>query len=135
MIGMKEKSFCCVDEFMEDLFNTYDYIEKYECISVYAHADVISEIFRELTRTYYKGELFEFGIINFDGGGYDYDEEYLLTINGDQTVWIERALNKDKVIRGDAFINYVHADCNSKILIKLEDWEQRVIVFDYDECE
>lgn len=119
---------------MEELFNIYECVGEYEAVSVYAHADVISEIFRELAYTYYEDEPFELGIIEFDGGGYDYNREYLLTINDDRKVWIERAWNKDMVIQGDAIVNFVHADCNSKILLKLEDWEQKIMIFDY-ECE
>lgn len=133
---MKETNYCCIDCFMEEVFNIYGYIGEYEAISIYAHADVISEIFRELSYTYYEDEPFKLGIIDFDGGGYEYDKEYILTINDDKTIWIDPAWNDDRVIQGDSFISFVHADCNSKILLKLEEWEQKVAIFDYDgECE
>ena len=132
MIKMKETNYCCIDCFMEEVFNIYGYIGEYEAISIYANADVISEIFRELAYTYYEDEPFELGIIDFDGGQYDYVREYLLTINDDKTIFIEPVWNGDVVIQGDSFINFVHADCNSKILLKLEDCEQKIAIFDYD---
>lgn len=129
---MKERNYCCVNQFMDDLFNIYDYIGEYESICIYAHADVISELLRELAHTYYEDEPFELGIINFDGGVYDYGKEYLLSINDDKTIWVEPCWHEDAIIYGEGFVNFVHADCNSKILLKLEDWEQKVVAFDYD---
>ena len=86
---MKEKNFCCIDDFLDDLFNMYGYVNKYDCITIYANADIISEIFRCLAWITYDDEYFEIGQINFDCDGHDYDKEFILSINDDKTIWIQ----------------------------------------------
>ncbi|HHT97420.1 MAG TPA: hypothetical protein GXZ90_05970 [Clostridiales bacterium] len=132
---MKEKNFCCIDNFLDDLFNMYGYVNKYDCITIYANADIISEIFRSLAWITYDDEDFEIGQINFDCDGHDYDKEFILSINDDKTIWIQPAWDGCVVTKGCGIVNYIHADCNSKILIELENCKQKVAIFDYGKHE
>ena len=88
---VKYTEFCCEHCLTEQLLTALQLIREYECIDLIADADVITEVLRTLLNVEIDGEMFTLGMVDIDGGGYDYESEYILSINDDKTVWCEKA--------------------------------------------
>jgi hypothetical protein len=136
---VQETEFCCPVCLTEELINALQLTRDYECIDLIADADVITEVMRVLLNSEVNGEMFTLGMVNIDGGGYDYGMEYTLTINDDYTIWVEptwRDVDGEmELYNSEAFVTYVYGDCNSKILQQLNKNKNRVMIFDLDEDE
>ena len=133
---VQETEFCCPICLTEEIITALKTTEGDGCIDLIANSDVITDVMRVLLNSEVDGEMFTLGMVNIDGG-YDYDMEHTLTINNDHTIWVEPTWrNFDgemKLYDTEAYITYVHDDCNSKILQKLNINKNRVMIFDFEE--
>lgn len=126
---------CCEHCLTEELLTALQFAREYESIDLIADADIITEVLRTLLNVEVDGEIFTLGMVNIDGG-YDYDMEHTLTINNDHTIWVEPTWRKIdgemKLYDTEAYITYLHGDCNSRILQKLEKDKNNVVIFDFE---
>lgn len=133
----QETEFCCPSCLAEELIDALQFTREYEGIDLIAKADVITEVLRTLLSVEIDDKVFNVGVIELDGGEYDYAGEYTLTINDDYTIWIEpswREINGEmKLLNTEAYITYLSGDCDSKILQKLEKDDHNVMIFNFDE--
>ena len=128
--------FCCPHCLTNELITALQIIRDFECIDLIADADVVTEVLRNLLNVEVNGKMFTIGMIDIDGGAYDYGMEYTLTINDDMTIWVEptwREIKGEiKLYDTDAYITYLYGDCDSSILQKLEDDNAKVMIFDFE---
>ena len=128
---------CCEQCLAEELITALQFAREYECIDLIADADVITEVLRTLLNVEIDGERFTIGMVTIDGGGYDYEKEYTLSINDDLSIWCEPTIRyidgKETLYDTEAYITFIHGDCDSKILQKLEKDKHNVVIFDFED--
>ena len=134
---IQETEFCCPTCLAAELIESAQCAREFEGIELYAKADVITGVLRELLNFKVDGEFLKIGKIDIDGGEYDYCGEYLLTISDDNSIWIQEAWNtyggNCKLYDSDAYLIFVHEDCNSKILQKLQKDKKNVVLFEIED--
>ena len=135
--SIKYTEFCCEHHLTEEILTALQFTREYECIDLIADADVITEVLRILLNVEIDGEMFTLGMVNIDGGEYDYCGEYTLTINDDKTVWIEPTIRyidgKETLYDTEAYVTFLYGECDSKILQKLEKDKHNVVIFDFED--
>lgn len=129
---IQDTNFCCPDSLVDDIVSSLQYTREYECIDIIAHADVITEVICTLLNTEIDGKPFKFGMVDIDGCGFDYIGEYILSIKDDLTIWVEKVWRDGKLFDTNAYITYLHADCQYQILNKLEENDNNVLIFDFE---
>lgn len=134
---IKYTEFCCEHYLTEELLTALQLIREYECIDLIADADVIIEVLRTLLNVEIDGKMFTLGMVDIDGGGYDYEKEYTLSINDDKTIWVEPTIRyidgKETLYDTEAYITFLYGECDSKILQKLENGKHNVVIFDFED--
>ena len=134
---IKYTEFCCDHCLTEEILTALQLIREYECIDLIADADVITEVLRTLLNVEIDGEMFTLGMVDIDGGGYDYESEYTLSINDDKTIWVEPTIRyidgKETLYDTEAYITFLYGECDSKILQKLENGKHNVVIFDFED--
>jgi hypothetical protein len=135
--SIKYTEFCCEHHLTEEILTALQFTREYECIDLIADADVITEVLRTLLNVEIDGEMFTFGMVNIDGGEYDYCGEYTLSINDDKTIWIEPTIRyidgKETLYDTEAYVTFLYGECDSKILQKLEKDKHNVVIFDFED--
>lgn len=126
--------YCCISCLTDDILGAFETVGVSENMTVYAKANVITELIRELLSSQYDGENFKLGMITFDGLECDYVGEYVLTISDDLSVWVQRAFydNGNFAFGGDKFA-FVSGDCDSRVIQELEKRKVRTMIFDFME--
>jgi len=136
---IQDTEFCCPMCLTEELLDSYLHLREFECIDLIANADVITEVLRVLLNSELDGEEFTLGMVNIDGVYADYLGEYIMSINEDKKIWIEPAWREIKgemqLFDTEAYITYIHGDCDSKILQKLDRQDKNVMIFDFENEE
>lgn len=110
--------------------------DEYKVISVIAHYDVIKRLFEELILY---GEHID-GLIELETSDYsDYDKEFKLHLTEDgiaiEKAWCDEDGQKEpNYYFGTGDVVFIHEDCNSKILERIE--SDVILEFGFvDECE
>lgn len=136
---VKNIELCCEHCLVEEMINALQFARDYESIDLIADAGVVTEVLRTLLNVEVDGEMFTLGMVDIDGGSYDYDGEYTLSINDDLTIWVEptwREIDGETTLYDtEAYITYLHGDCNFKILQKLEKDKNNVVIFDFEDFD
>lgn len=124
--------FCCEDCLLEDMLcKLNESKDEYASVSLFAKADMIQYMLRELMA---KG--FEIGLVDFDGCGYDYNNTYILTTCKDNKIWIEPAYIDGKPISGESEYAYIYQeDCDQDIIDRALESNESVILFGFLDSE
>lgn len=115
-------------ELADEIIEALQLIREYETIDIIANADVITNVLRSLIIV---NKEFSFGMVDIDGGGFDYTGEYIMSIGYDYKIWIEPIWCDNKLINSEAYITYLHGDCNYRIIKKLDEEDANVLIFDF----
>lgn len=125
---IQEADFCCITSLVEDVLSAFQRIRVYETIDIIANADVITNVLRSLIIA---NKEFSFGMVDIDGGGFDYTGEYVLSIDDEYKIWVEPVWREGKLINTGAYLTYLHGDCNYRIIKKLDEEDANVLIFDF----
>ena len=135
--NIKYTEFCCNHCLTEEILTALQFTREYESIDLIANADVITEVLRTLLNVEIDGEMFTLGMVEVDGGEFDYCGEYTLSVNDDKTIWCEKTWRyidgEAKLYDTEAYVTFLYGDCDSKILQKLEKDKNNVVIFDFED--
>lgn len=127
----------CEHELVEDMIKSMMLTDEFSCVELYANADIITDVLRILLNVDMDGLMFTLGIVNIDGKGIDYDLDYVLSINTDLSVWVEPALRyvdgNLKTIQSEAFLLYVHSQCNYRIIKNIHKNKDKALIFSFED--
>lgn len=133
--------FCCSNSLSYDFLEVIDSLRVYECIEIYAKAELIEDLFMNLINNEL-GYSFGFGVIDFEGSdvGMDYTGVYCMTVNDRNEIWIEPAYRYDKdkaeskLFYSEATLAYVYQeDCEQDLIDNLENCNVPTLLFGFDE--
>ena len=134
---VKYAEFCCEHCLTEELLTALQFTRGYECIDIIANADVITEVLRTLLNVEVDGEMLTLGMVDIDGGEFDYCGEYTLSLNDDKTIWCEKTWRyidgKETLYDTEAYVTFLYGECDSKILQKLQNGKHNVVIFDFED--
>ena len=106
------EDFHCRECFLGEMIELSERLEEGENIDIIANSSLIEYLFVELVK-----EGFKIGMVDFDGLELDYYGEYLLTIDYDNTVWIEPALRDGEPYNYCAKYVYFYEEDVSQLII------------------
>lgn len=115
-------------ELADEIIEALQLIREYETIDIIANVDVITNVLRSLIIA---NKEFSFGMVDIDGGGFDYTGEYVLSIDDEYKIWVEPVWREGKLINTGAYLTYLHGDCNYRIIKKLDEEDANVLIFDF----
>ena len=130
------KEYCCPVCLTGDILEALMECDEYESVSVYADADLISDLLKILLTSTVDDREFRIGVIDFDAEGFDYELEYVLTINEDFSLWIEPAYRlvngKWTLFNSESYITFVDDGCDLEVIKKLQSNKEDYLVFCLD---
>lgn len=137
--GLQIADFHCGDCLALDILLSLEQLRAYESIEIYAKADLIEFLFKDLVAS----DLdFTFGIIDFEGADIcgDYAGEYCMGITSDYEIWIEPAYRHDekdgewKLFYSEAALAYVYQeDCGQDMIDNLLKCDVNTLLFGFEE--
>jgi hypothetical protein len=129
--NIQDMDFCCSNSLLEHAIDNLEFGNEFSSVAIVGDKFLISELLRYISRIEIDGLEFEYVLLDLDT--YDYEDLYYFVISGNMEINIEKALYEDTYLLTEEEYIYIQADCNSKILRRLDDGENNIIIFDFEE--
>lgn len=135
---VQDADFCCKFCFLNNVMSEFEQLESddYASVVVIANEDLAHDLFRELSevRCECGDRIFGYGFVNFDN--YEYEGEYIISISSDFTLSIEPMVtDTGDYLYSEGEIIFIHEDCDYKVIERLNDGENKIVIFSFDDEE
>ena len=132
------KDFCCIHGFIENVVDEIcDHVnDDGYSIDIVANGELTEDLIRCLLSIETEDDGFMFNMKAVDYDSFEYNGEYILTINNDFELWCEPAYRDNEFGEGYIYTEsddcYVYEDSNREVMDKIESGNVTIFGFEGD---